>query len=568
MNANKKVFLIIGLMLSLLSFVTVVNVAVNFRTFSKDMAIEKAHSVAEAVRDGLTAHMVNGTMANRSLFLENMIKHQKVKNLHLFRSKSVIEMFGEGTESEKIYSVIEDDVLKNGKSRFNIFETSDEAYVNVAIPYIATKYSNPNCLTCHANALEGEILGVISMDVSFKEIRSNGIYLILKIIFISIIFLILAMFVTRRYIKPYVKLFNDLEEGISKAYRGDFSHEVKTELSGEAGRVAQKLNELSEIFKFKKTIELDEKKETIYERLGFILEEHFNIKIFVLMEIDSKQKIRKVVHKTSAKTNFPDGVFGTSSQDCRAYRTANDVVSTDFHNICATCYKDGCEFICIPFTISEEYALILHIRTSSTEEIARIKDLEPIIKNYFELAEPVLESKFLMELLKDTTLKDAPTGLYNRRFLDEFMSAVSTNGERKFAVLMVDIDFFKSVNDTYGHDVGDKVILGLAKVFKQVIKGSDLAIRYGGEEFLIMLYDVSIANAEKIANEIRVAFSKEQFRAENESFSKTLSVGIGMYPDDNDLAWGAIKCADTALYSAKNSGRNKVIHYSEDMQEK
>ncbi|MBN2782468.1 MAG: GGDEF domain-containing protein, partial [Campylobacterales bacterium] len=203
---------------------TVLNVSLNFRSFSKDLAIDKAKSIAESVRDGLTSHMVNGTMDKRELFLENMSKHQDVKNLHLFRTQKVIEQFGDGSDMEHVYSQLEDKVLKSGVSSYILNESINSTYVTVGIPYIATKHSNPNCLSCHTNSSEGDVLGVISMDIDMGFIRDNGLFIILKIILISIIFLIVAMYIAKKIIKPYVKLFDDLEEGISKAYRGDFSH--------------------------------------------------------------------------------------------------------------------------------------------------------------------------------------------------------------------------------------------------------------------------------------------------------------------------------------------------------
>jgi diguanylate cyclase (GGDEF)-like protein len=560
-STNKKVFLFIFVILSALTIATIINVSLNFRSFSKQIAIDKANSIAEAVRDGLTSHMVNNTMDKRELFLENMIKHQDVENLHLFRTKKVIEQFGEGSVSEQVYSQLEHKVLLSGQSGSKLREDANMAVITVAIPYIATKYSNPNCLSCHTNAKEGDVLGVISMDVDVEPIRQSGLLIILKILLISVVFLIMAMFTAKKVIRPYIKLFDDLEEGISKAYRGDFSHYVNTTLSDEAGKVASRLNELSEIFRFKKTIELDDSKDIIYSRLSHILQDSFGIDKFILIEIDGKNQTRKIVYNTVNKADLPSKVFEQNANDCRAYRTASDVLSTEFHKICETCYREGCQFLCIPFNINESYSLILHIRSSSVEEIEKIREFEPIIRNYFELAEPVLESKYLLNILEETSLRDSLTGLYNRRYLDTLIQ----NEKKDYVVLMIDIDYFKSVNDTYGHDIGDKVIASLAEFLKKSIKGSDVAVRYGGEEFLIMLYEISIEDAKKIAEELRENFSKIDFDTGEEKINKTLSVGISAYPNDSDEPIKVIKYADTALYKAKESGRNMVIVYKKDM---
>ena len=561
-STNKKVFIIILSIFGALTIVTIINVALNFRTFSKNIAIDKASSVAESVRDGLTAHMVNGTMSKRDLFLENMLKHQDVKNLHLFRSKKVIELFGEGLETEHIYSQLENKVTQNAKSSFILNETPDSATITVAIPYIATQYSNPNCLSCHTNAKEGDVLGVISMDVDIQPIRRDGINMIFRVVFISVVFLIIVMLVARKVIKPYIKLFNDLEEGISRAYRGDFSHHIDTKLSDEAGEVASRLNELSEIFRFKKTIELDNSKDTIYKRLAHILTDNFKITNFVIMEIDAKEQTREVIYSSIEKEQLPKGVFGDSSNDCRAFRTNGTVLSTEFYKICSTCFKDNCEFLCIPFVVSGEYSFVLHIRASSQEEIQRIRYHEPVIRNYFELAQPVLESKHLMDILKDKSLKDGLTGLYNRRYLENLI----TNIERNYVVMMIDIDFFKKVNDTYGHDIGDKVIVGLSKFLQNQIKGSDVAIRYGGEEFIVILYDISLENGVKKADKIRDLFSGIYFETPDGSINKTLSIGVSEFKNNEVAPLQVIKQADKALYKAKETGRNKVVVYKKDIE--
>jgi len=559
-STNRKVFLIVFLIFSALTIVTIINVALNFRTFSKDIAIKKATSIAESVRDGLTAHMVNGTMANRELFLENMLKHQDVKNLHLFRSKKVIELFGEGSNREHIYSQLEDRVTQSAKSSYILNETSNTAVVTVAIPYIATKYSNPNCLSCHNNAQEGDVLGVISMDVDIEDIRSNGVTMIFKILAISVVFLLIAVVVARQVIKPYAKLFDDLEEGISRAYRGDFSHHIDTNLSDEAGEVASRLNELSEIFRFKRTIELDDTKDVIYKRLAHILTDNFDISNFVIMEINNKEQTREVVYNSIDDSKLPKDLFGDNANDCRAFRINNNVLSTEFYKICSTCFKEGCEFLCIPFIVSDEYSFVLHIRTNSTKELQRIRDFEPVIKNYFELAQHILESKHLMNILQEKSVKDGLTGLYNRRYLENLVADI----EREYIVLMIDIDFFKQVNDTYGHDVGDKVIVGLSKFLQKQIKGSDVIIRYGGEEFIIILYDISIEDAFKKADNVRESFSNIYFEAGGESIRKTLSIGLSGF-DNTESPLQVIKQADIALYKAKNSGRNKVVIFEKGM---
>jgi diguanylate cyclase (GGDEF)-like protein len=134
---------------------------------------------------------------------------------------------------------------------------------------------------------------------------------------------------------------------------------------------------------------------------------------------------------------------------------------------------------------------------------------------------------------------------------------------------MIDIDFFKKVNDTYGHDIGDKVIKTTAQILQKTIRKSDLAIRYGGEEFLVLLHFADDYAATIVAKKISEAFKKIEFQTnDNTSFHKTLSIGIAAYPKHSDDLAECIKQADTALYVAKTTGRDKVVVYNKDMEDK
>ena len=562
LHINKKVLLIVFVMLSMLSVLIIGNVFYNFVNFGKKETIERANSIAESVRDGLTAHMVLGAMDKRELFLSNMIKHQNVKQLRVLRSKKIIDIYGEGEISSYKYDDIEKQVFVDGKRVTKIVDNHNDSYLRVTIPYIASKYSNPNCLSCHTNVKEGEVLGAITLKIDIADVKNRTFDIIFKIVLITLVFLIFAFFISRHFIRPYIQLFDDLEEGISRAYKGDFSYQVKTVLSDDAAKVASKLNDLSEIFRFKKTIETDIDKAQIYERIAFILENHFKIKEFLIFENATASRTREIVYKSSQSTYIDAKEMEKSKETCRAFRTNDVTSSTDFHKICKLCYREERESLCLPFNISEDYSITLLIYTSSKEELQRIKELVPIITNYFEITEPVLQTKTLMNQLSERSLKDPLTTLYNRRFLDEYIDKNITESSR-LSVMMVDIDHFKRVNDTYGHDVGDKVIVETAKVFKKLLKGLDLAVRYGGEEFVIITFNTTNEEAVMIANSIREEFGKIVFNTTQESFSKSLSIGVSNYPQDSTSIHEVIKFADTALYNAKETGRNKVISYQD-----
>ena len=163
------------------------------------------------------------------------------------------------------------------------------------------------------------------------------------------------------------------------------------------------------------------------------------------------------------------------------------------------------------------------------------------------------------------------TGLYNRRFLEEFIDTFMKQAKRNsetYTILMIDVDFFKNVNDTYGHDVGDQIIVAIGKVLRESIRESDLAIRYGGEEFLVLLHNATHKGALTVAQKIHQTFASLLFDVgDEEVIQKTISIGMSQYPKDGDTIWKCIKFADKALYVAKTTGRNKIVEYAKEMSE-
>ncbi|MGB5867886.1 MAG: GGDEF domain-containing protein [Arcobacteraceae bacterium] len=565
MNTNKKVLTIIIVMMLAVSLCSIAIFIYNFKTYSIKHTTEKAISIAQNVRDGLTAHMVSGTMDKRDLFLSNIANNQNIKNFHLYRAPSVVSEYVQGFYNETQASEIEKKALETTSIQTKLIESVDEVILKVSIPYIASRLSTPNCITCHTKAKTGDVLGVISMDLDVSSTRLEGIEIASKILLIVIILLVVSIVVVNYFIKPYVKLFDDLENGISQAYRGDFTYKIDTTLTNEAGEVANRVNELAEIYKFKNTIDLDVDQYAIYERIIYILKSKFSIKHFMLFEVDVKTKKRKIVH------NSLDEQVDTISDDvnlCRAFRTASNVSSTDFDEICLNCEQKKPGYKCLFYNINEDNALIIHISLENEQQVRSLESYIPVINNYMQMAKPVIESKILMGMLKKTVLIDPMTTLYNRRFLNELVdsnipSRITDN--HIHSILMVDIDFFKQVNDTYGHATGDEVIKTLGTIMKESIRDSDMAVRYGGEEFLILLLNTTRKSSIATANSIKNKFSLCEFSSPSETFKKTLSIGIAYYPENGETLWKVIKYADEALYVAKNTGRNKIVNFDKTM---
>ncbi len=159
--------------------------------------------------------------------------------------------------------------------------------------------------------------------------------------------------------------------------------------------------------------------------------------------------------------------------------------------------------------------------------------------------------------LKDMAITDPLTGAYNRRYLElqaENALELWRRYERPASLLLVDIDYFKRVNDKYGHAVGDTAIKGLVDLISQRIRRVDTLCRFGGEEFVLLLSETGLEDAEKVANKLRAAVEGERILPEG---SMTISVGVAGLTGVDDLDhW--LNLADTAMYLAKKNGRNRV----------
>lgn len=598
---KKLTFIIVGTIF--VSFLALLIIStLSLRHFGMKSAEEKAETIAELVKDGLSVHMMNGMMDQREFFIKKIGNAKGIDSLWIVRSQSVVEQFGEGKLNESPRDIIDEQVLQSGLTYTKSIEKSDATKLRVTAPYIARENDTPNCLKCH-NAKEGETLGAVSMVFDISDLRTSGIITSLVVLLFSILIMVLVIFIINRTMKPLMEVFNSIVFVMNKAQEGDYRRRVRDlGKSEDCHKVtflinsfldkleytladientitkflslkpkeqedmlmgAQKnVHELSDIYQFKRTIEFDESKEEVYNRIGTILEDTFGLSNFILAE-SGKNAIHPTVVLDASQTEKK------IDPACRALRTKQVVFSNQFKNICSHCSNECEHFVCIPYTISNNFELLLYISAKSKDELESIKEKLPQIQNYIDSARPELLSKDLMQILKISSTTDSLTGLFNRKYLDEYIEKALSQAKRNgivYGILMIDIDYFKMVNDTYGHDVGDKAIKILSKVLLESIRESDTAFRFGGEEFLVLLYQCDEAVVERIAQKIRLAFEKAPIQANNgASFYKTLSVGASIYPKNSDSMWKCIKYADIALYNAKENGRNCVKVFEESM---
>jgi len=169
----------------------------------------------------------------------------------------------------------------------------------------------------------------------------------------------------------------------------------------------------------------------------------------------------------------------------------------------------------------------------------------------------------LRETLRTQSIRDSLTGLYNRRYLNEALEREirrSARGQRQLAVIMLDVDNFKGVNDTFGHEAGDTFLRELGSFLQKRVREEDVACRYGGDEFVILLTETSLETAKKRARQLREGIKSLSVPHRGQYLTPpTVSLGAALYPEHGASAEELIRAADDAMYKAKARGRDCLV---------
>lgn len=613
MNLNAKVTLFFASIAAVLMAVLVAISLYAFRSFSVASATDHIRTAGEIVRVALTESMINGVIDKRGNFLKRILEVQGLRSARIIRSPEVVKQFGQGLSVESGTDDIENKVLKEGKPYFGVFEQGGETVFRGTIPYIASSSGTPNCLQCH-QVSEGTVLGVVNMTMSIEALREKALFTVIGIAGTVTFFAVLLILLLRRLLRPISDTANAVEEAVQSALRGNFKVHVEKKTDDEIGQIATDMNRLLSFLDdglsrigsnvarltertpapgenqltatinivegltkaayFKQAIEEDEVKVEIYQRLSATLQQEFSLKEFSLYEVSSnKKQIRAIMvdGEMADACRWCDPQILIRPEACRVRRTGHIVDGISNPDICYSFLPPGelgeRRHVCFPIIQSGSVGSVVQLLTTPAE-MEKLETQVPFINVYLRETAPVLETKRLMESLRDSTLRDPMTGLNNRRFLEEYVETLVASVQRKHthvAILMLDLDYFKMVNDTYGHDAGDAVLKALSNVLKQSVRASDLVIRYGGEEFLIILIDSESTAAERVAENIRLAVEALKVQVSGITLQKTISIGISDFPTDSDTFWQAVKFADVALYLAKDQGRNRVVRFTPDM---
>lgn len=265
------------------------------------------------------------------------------------------------------------------------------------------------------------------------------------------------------------------------------------------------------------------------------------------------------------------GAFGT--EDCWALRRGklHLIEPPDTGPLCLhLCSSSVHGYLCAPISASGEILGILHLSFGQYKAEPYLQEQQ---ENTFEARRMViariaehyalsLVNLRLRETLKQDSIRDALTGMYNRRYMEGSLERETRRAERhkkSVGVIILDVDHFKLFNDTHGHEAGDIVLHELGLFLRRNTRGEDIACRYGGEEFLLIMPDANLENTRQRAETLREEIRKLQIHYQYKPLQVTVSIGVASLPEHGTTVKDVLKIADSALYQAKSEGRDRVV---------
>jgi diguanylate cyclase (GGDEF)-like protein len=256
-------------------------------------------------------------------------------------------------------------------------------------------------------------------------------------------------------------------------------------------------------------------------------------------------------------------------QDCWGLRNGHEYHVNDSSKeiICNHIDKSTASYVCLPLYGQYGVAGVLTLCSSEINSLNNY--IVRIAMSFNEVIQLSLTNLSLRDSLYEQTMHDALTGLYNRRYLDTILNVkinCTISENKKLCVAMLDLDHFKRINDTYGHEAGDEVLKMVGKKLSNLFRHEDIAIRYGGEEFLVVLGNTTANEAfnqfQQIRNELKnhsIYFAGQRLPI------VTVSIGIAEVPCHGKDAKDVLQSADHALYMAKEEGRDRVVCFNSEI---
>ncbi len=517
----------------------------------------RAVGTADGLINGMNMLMLTGTISNqdnRKLFLNKMAQSKGIHELRIIRAQQVSDQFGHGLPEEQAVDEIDREVMATGKTVFQRLQGIDGTpLLRVVVPFIAQEnFRGTNCLSCH-HVQSGSVNGAasVTIDLSDEEVGVSEVERLMwlgQLVIQLLLSLIIALFVRMLIIKNIAKPVKKLQVAMAAIQQDkDLSKRVDIdENNADIGEMAKTFNALVEGLQHA-TMRLD------------LFAQVFENSSEAILITDAERNIVAVNRAFTTITGYePGDVISKNPKLLNSGRQTPEFYHAMWQSIGETGQWQG--EIWNRRKNGEIYPEWLSIGT--------VRNENDEVANYIALFNDITERKAAEQHIQFLAHYDSLTKLPNRRLFDDRIQQALAAAKRKnkqAALLFLDLDRFKSINDSLGHLSGDQLLQSVADKLIACVRETDTVCRQGGDEFLILLPEINKPeDAAHIAAKITSAMSEAHI-VEGHRLVVTFSIGISMYPEDGSDSQTLIKNADAALYYAKEKGRNNFQFFTMDM---
>jgi len=589
-----------------------------------EQAEQKGLLVVQMVRTAMLSNVSSeGHSMNSASMMQQFRTMPGLLELRMIRGPAVSNQFGPSHSGSEPVDGSETSMLRSGNRSQLIKMENGREVLHFNGPLKAKNYQGNNCLQCH-HVPNGSVLGGFSVQVDLTdELREARILPMYAFLLIGFGGLLIA-YALQRFFSPIRHTAMQIADTMQRGERGDFTHrlhDIRTDtdevrqifessnaffstLELHIGGIAHEIEMITghlpddthgnmiararhgvDLMLFsnrlKRSLEEDRNLEEAFIRLAHVLQEDFRLQHFGIFESGAepgRESARECGGmRTVIQVGLPGDWLHSDAQhsdelaacppEVNGHIPDGHIVDVAIHPdaCCRTCGQvnkdEALHHFCIPIMDSDETRTVITILYSKSEA-KQMNDVLARLRYVLRVITPELRSKRLLKILREISIRDPLTGMFNRRFLDEIKPGLVASVKRRntsLGVLVCDIDLFKQVNDTYGHETGDLVLKGIADIYRKEMRDSDYVIRLGGEEILVLLMDADREKSTEIAERLRAKVGRKTFKVNNCILSKTVSIGVAIFPDDSSSLMDTIQCADLAVYQAKHQGRNQVV---------
>ncbi|NNM79053.1 MAG: diguanylate cyclase [Gallionella sp.] len=522
----------------------------SIKTDVLDGAKIRAKVSADGLINGMNMLMVTGSISdpeNRRLLVKKMGASEDVKELRIVRAKQVQDQFGVGLPEEQARDELDRRAITSKQSQFLFNANRSEPTLRTVVPFIvSTNFRGTNCLLCHhveVGSVNGAASITIDMSEDFKVIERYKVSLWTGQLVLQVVLFFSIGWLIRRFIQP-IKTLQSAMQSMQRSGTMEHFVPIKTKegVSDEIGELTRSFNRMSE------TLRNSEKS----MRLASLI---YQSNADAILVTDENNLIVDVNPAFSRITGYTrEEVLGKNPRIMKSglhdevfYRKMWDGIVNQGHwqGEIWDKNKGGDTYV-----KNINIVVLRHGDGAVYRHVAQFSD--------------ITEKKEKDQLIHWQANYDPLTNLPNRRlFHDRLGQAIKMAHRTKspVALLFIDLDHFKEINDNLGHEVGDALLMEAAIRIKSCVRESDTVSRLGGDEFTVVLPDVSdLSQAERIANNIVDEMARAfGFVNDKTDYFISASVGIAIYPDDATTMESLIRCADKAMYMAKSSGRSRCV---------